>query len=111
MDVKKSFGLTGRIAEQLLRRAHITVNRNTIPFDSESPWNTSGIRLGTPALTTLGMKEKEMNVIADHIFYLLKNANQMRDGKFTVGEQILERIQKEISMLLQQFPLYPEIIL
>lgn len=111
MDVKKSFGLTGKVAEQLLRRAHITVNRNTIPFDSESPWNTSGIRLGTPALTTLGMKEKEMSIIANHIVCLLKNTNQMRDGKFTVDEQILERIQKEISMLLQQFPLYPEIIL
>lgn len=111
MDVRKSFGLTGRVAEQLLRRAHITVNRNTIPFDSESPWNTSGIRLGTPALTTLGMKENEMSVIADHIVYLLKNAKQIRDGKFTVDEQILQRIQKEISMLLQQFPLYPEIIL
>lgn len=111
IDVKKTFGITGRVAEQLLRKAHITVNRNTIPFDSESPWNTSGIRLGTPALTTLGMKEKEMHVIADYIVDLLKNANQMRDGKFTVDEQILERIQKEISMLLQQFPLYPEIIL
>lgn len=111
MDVKKSFGLTGRIAEQLLRKAHITVNRNTIPFDSESPWNTSGIRLGTPALTTLGMQEEEMNVIADYIVYLLKNANQTSEGKFSVEEQILERIQKEVSMLLQQFPLYPEIIL
>lgn len=111
VDVKKSFGLNGRVAEELLRKASITVNRNTIPFDSESPWKTSGIRLGTPALTTLGMKEEEMNVIADHIVKLLKNATETRDGKFTVDGQILNRVQKEISMLLQQFPLYPEIML
>lgn len=109
VDVKKSFGLNGRVAEELLRKACITVNRNTIPFDSESPWRTSGIRLGTPALTTLGMKEEEMNVIADHIVHLLKSATQTPDGKFTVDGQILNRVQNEISMLLQQFPLYPEI--
>lgn len=111
VDVKKSFGLNGRVAEELLRKACITVNRNTIPFDSENPWKTSGIRLGTPALTTLGMKEEEMNVIADHIVHLLKNATQTPDGKFTVDGQILNRVQEEVSMLLQQFPLYPEIML
>lgn len=111
VDVKKSFGLNGRNAEELLRKAFITVNRNTIPFDSESPWKTSGIRLGTPALTTLGMKEEEMRIITDHIVSLLKNATKQRDEKFTVDGQILNRVQKEISMMLQQFPLYPEIML
>ena len=68
VDVKSSFGMTGIEVEKLLDKINITCNKNTIPFDTEKPNYGSGIRLGTPAVTTLGMKEKDMEQIA--LFYL-----------------------------------------
>jgi glycine hydroxymethyltransferase len=66
MDLRQS-ELTGKIAQETLDRAHITVNKNTVPFETRSPFVTSGIRIGTPAVTTRGMKEPEMEIIADCI--------------------------------------------
>lgn len=68
----RSFGLTGKDAEELLVRAGITLNKNTIPYDPEKPFVTSGIRIGTPAVTTCGMKEREMELIAGMIVEVLK---------------------------------------
>src|SRR5262249_36822483 len=68
-----SFGLTGRHAETALREAQLTVNRNAIPFDKNGPWYTSGIRIGTPATTTLGMGHEEMHAIADLIVEVLSH--------------------------------------
>lgn len=116
IDVSR-FGLTGRQAETALRSAFITANRNAIPFDSQGPWYTSGIRLGTPALTTLGMGPQEMKEIADIIVSILSNTrsvNVQKTGQPSktnsiTPPQILENAQKRISELLSHFPLYPEI--
>lgn len=113
LDVAKTFHLTGRHAEGILRTAQMTVNRNAIPFDVNGPWYTSGIRLGTPALTTLGMKEKEMQEIASYIMELLKATTPV-DGsraKCHVDPDVLHSIQKRVNLLLERFPLYPELII
>jgi glycine hydroxymethyltransferase len=99
VDVMKSYGLTGLQAEPLLRKARITVNRNSIPRDPNGAWHTSGIRLGTPALTTLGMKEEEMRLIGRLIHELLHNAKAPP----------LEKTQMAVLSLLEKFPLYPEL--
>ncbi|MBI3212103.1 MAG: glycine hydroxymethyltransferase, partial [Simkania negevensis] len=115
LDVSKSFGLTGRQAENLLREAKITANRNSVPFDQHGAWFTSGIRLGTPALTTLGMGEKEMEKIAELIVFLLKGAKprieegKMNRSKADVAPLIIERVGREVEELLKKYPLYPEL--
>lgn len=117
-DVASSFGLTGRQAELLLRNARMTVNRNAIPFDTNGAWYTSGVRIGTPALTTLGMKEEEMAIIGDLIVKLLKAARPMSDengqpsrAKVHCETGILETVQKNVIELLEHFPLYPELVI
>ena len=112
IDVDSSFNLTGRQAESILRTSHLTVNRNSIPNDKNGAWYTSGIRLGTPAITTLGMKEKEMKILASVITDLLKNA-RAKDTKDTavIDKNILQKNQAIIKNLLNSFPLYPEIVI
>jgi glycine hydroxymethyltransferase len=90
-----SKGITGKEAEQLLGRAGITVNKNAIPFDGESRYVTSGVRIGTPLVTTRGMREREMELIADYIDRVITR----RD------EQTIQQIRKEILGLCQNFPL------
>jgi glycine hydroxymethyltransferase len=85
--------VTGKAAEKLLGEVDITVNKNTIPFDPESPFVTSGIRLGTPAVTTRGMKEDEMVILADLI-------NDTIEGKVDQKE-----IYKKVLELCKRFPL------
>nr|NGX44013.1 Serine hydroxymethyltransferase [Candidatus Anoxychlamydiales bacterium] len=119
MDVYSSFKLTGRQAETVLRSSGITVNRNSIPEDQNGPWYTSGIRLGTPALTTLGMKENEMKRVADVIYDVLKNSkptlnpktNGPSKAKSDTDPSILTENQNEIRNLLDNFILYPELVL
>lgn len=116
LDVS-GFGLTGRQAETLLREAHITVNRNAIPFDAQGPWYTSGIRLGTAAMTTLGMGKDEMAEIADIIYSILSHAKaavvqktgQPSKANAVAEAGVIEKAQKRVAQLLSQFPLYPEI--
>lgn len=117
-DVFSSFNLTGRQAELALREAHFTVNRNAVPFDTQGPWYTSGIRIGTPALTTLGMREKEMEQIAEMIVSLLKAtkaAPSEKEGisraKSVTDPQVLGNIRKQVETLLGRFPLYPELVI
>jgi glycine hydroxymethyltransferase len=112
------FNLTGRHAETALRQAHITANRNAIPFDKNGPWYTSGVRLGTPALTTLGMGEKEMDIIASIIHDCLTNTTPlpspqggMSKALCQVTPQIAQRLKDEVQELLKHFLLYPEISL
>lgn len=107
-----SFGLTGRQAEKALRLAHLTVNRNAIPFDINGPWYTSGVRIGTPAITTLGMGKNEMYEIADILVDLLKNSKASAESKAnsTTPPKIIENAQARVLELLKNFPLYPEIL-
>ncbi len=90
-------GLLGRAAENALHRAGITVNRNTIPFETNSPFNPSGIRLGTPAMTTRGMKETEMAQIGRWIVEVLRSHTD---------ESVLARVRKQVLELCEAFPLY-----
>jgi glycine hydroxymethyltransferase len=90
-------GLTGKVAEEALDKAGITVNKNTIPNETRSPFVTSGIRIGTPAATTHGLKEAEMVQVAGFIADALKN---------TENEAELQRIKGEVNALMKKFPLY-----
>ena len=94
----KSDTLTGKVAENTLVRADITVNKNAVPFETRSPFVTSGIRIGTPAVTTRGMKEAEMLKIADLIDRVLTN---------TEDDSVINRVKKEVNELSLNFPLYP----
>ncbi|TDM13717.1 serine hydroxymethyltransferase [Macrococcus bovicus] len=92
-----TFNLTGKIAEKALDEVGITTNKNTIPFDENSPFVTSGIRIGTPAVTTRGFKEEEMKEIAEIIADVLHNHED---------EETLERAKERVSTLVARFPLY-----
>ncbi len=90
-------GITGRDAENALHEAGITVNKNMVPFDERSPFVTSGIRLGTPALTTRGFKEEEMKKVARLIDRVLKNMG---------NEEIYKQVRGEVQEMCEAFPLY-----
>lgn len=119
MNVAKTFHLTGRQAETVLREAKLTVNRNAIPRDANGPWYTSGIRMGTPATTTLGMKQPEMREIASIICDLLREVKPAIDektgapskAKVLVAPSIMLRAQARVADVLKGFPLYPELII
>jgi glycine hydroxymethyltransferase len=91
--------LTGKKAEKALEEAGITVNKNTVPFDKKSPFITSGIRIGTPALTTRGMKEPEMEAIAGMMCRVLNNIED---------ESVITHVREEAKNLCEAFPLYAE---
>ena len=92
-------GLSGKKAEKALENAGMTVNKNTVPFDQKSPFITSGIRVGTPAITTRGMKEPEMEKIAEMMARVIENYKD---------EKVIEGVKKETRALCDAFPLYPE---
>ena len=97
----REHGLTGLQAEKLLDSCAITVNKNTIPFDPEKPFVTSGLRIGTPAVTTRGMKEAEMLEISGLIAKIIENPN---------NETVLDEAKREVKNLTERFPLYPELV-
>jgi glycine hydroxymethyltransferase len=94
----RSKGLTGKAAEQALDRAGITVNKNTVPKETQSPFVTSGIRIGTPAVTTRGMREPEMRRVAELIDRVLGAADDAA---------VAARVREEVRELTSRFPLYP----
>ena len=94
-----SKGITGKVAEAALGQAGITVNKNAIPFDQNPPMVASGVRLGTPAVTTRGMGEPEMDLIAEFIARVLEGPDQAKT---------LAIVKAEIEALCRKFPLYPE---
>ena len=89
--------ITGKLAENALEKADITVNKNMVPFDDKSPFVTSGIRVGTAAITTRGFKEEDMQEIVDLIDQVLTNAED---------EQNLQDVKKHVLALVSRFPLY-----
>ena len=93
-------GLTGKIASSALDRARITVNKNAIPFDLNPPAQAGGIRLGSPAVTTRGMKENEMRAIAGLLDKVLGGLNE---------EGVIEQVVRDVEALVRRFPLYPEL--
>lgn len=94
-------GLTGKKAQEVLDKAHITLNRNAVPFDDKSPFVTSGIRVGVPAITTRGMKENDMETVVAMIDKVLMNMD---------NEKIISDTKAEVKTWMQQFPMYPELI-
>jgi glycine hydroxymethyltransferase len=112
MDVS-SFGLTGRQAESALLQSGIVTNRNSIPRDPNGAWYTSGIRMGTPALTTRGLGTGEMDVIADLIATVLKETSpgltsEGKPGKvrYVLDEKVADRVSRQATDLVAGFPLY-----
>jgi len=119
VDVRK-FGLNGRQAEAAVRAAGVTLNRNVVPDESNGAWYTSGLRLGTPAVTTLGMRADEMIEIADVLATVLHEtapgviASGRNRGKpslvqFRLDEQVAGQARSRVADLLTAHPLYPEI--
>lgn len=96
VEVKSLTGLTGKDAEKLLDRVNITCNKNTVPNDTEKPFITSGIRLGSPAITTRGFQKEDMKVIAKCIYDALMNPE---------NEEILEQVRKDVKILANTYPL------
>lgn len=97
LDVNSSFNLTGKEAEKLLDEVGITTNKNTIPFDTKSPFVTSGIRIGTPAVTSRGLIEGDMEWLAEIIYNVLSNPED---------EQVKEQARKAVAMICNTYPLY-----
>jgi len=93
-------GITGKDAQAALEEAGIIVNKNTIPFDTRSPFVTSGLRLGTPALTTRGMRESEMKYIAELIVKVLENPND---------SELKLKVRREVEELCKKFPIYEDL--
>ncbi len=92
--------LTGKKAQETLDKAHITLNKNAVPFDDKSPFVTSGIRIGVPAVTTRGMKEADMETVVNMIDKVLMNADD---------QAVIAAVKTEVREFMQQFPLYPEL--
>ncbi len=92
--------ITGKKAQETLDKAHITLNKNAVPFDDKSPFVTSGIRVGVPAITTRGMKEEHMQIVVDLIDRILCNIDD---------EKTITAVRNEVKTFMQQFPLYPEL--
>ncbi|HEX6334343.1 MAG TPA: serine hydroxymethyltransferase [Flavisolibacter sp.] len=92
--------LTGKKAQETLDRAHITLNKNAVPFDDKSPFVTSGIRVGVPAITTRGMKEAHMQTVVDLIDRVLMDAD---------NPDVISGTASDVHAFMQQFPLYPEL--
>lgn len=98
IDLRSKFpDLTGKVAENTLVKADITINKNMVPFDSRSPFTTSGIRVGTPAITTRGLKEEHMSVIVDLIDEVLSNVED---------ESIIDGVRTKVNAMMTEFPLF-----
>jgi glycine hydroxymethyltransferase len=92
--------LTGKKAQETLDKAHITLNKNAVPFDDKSPFVTSGIRVGVPAVTTRGMNESNMEIVVSLVDKVLMNADD---------ENVISSVRSEVREFMGQFPLYPEL--
>jgi len=104
-------GKTGKVAEKALDKAHITVNKNMVPFDDQSPFVTSGIRIGTPFLTTRGLKEDDLRQIAKLVDKIISNIKTNEIPKkigidsTVIDDAVIEEVKKEVKEITQRFPL------
>jgi glycine hydroxymethyltransferase len=119
-DVEATYGLTGLQAEAALRRCGLTLNRNVLPFDANGPWYTSGLRLGTSAITTLGLGSDEIAEIADVIHSVLsqtspgtatagENERKATKGRYEVAPSVIAEAQARTKDVLDRYPVYPAI--
>lgn len=92
--------ITGKKAQETLDKAHITLNKNAVPFDDKSPFVTSGIRVGVPAITTRGLNEAHMRTVVEFIDKIMKNIDD---------EKVISMVKNDVHSFMQQFPLYPEL--
>ena len=98
IDLRTKFPeISGKKVENTLVLAHITVNKNMVPFDSRSPFLTSGLRVGTPAITTRGLKEKHMGVIVDLIDEVISNIE---------NESVISKVGEKVIEMMKSFPLF-----
>ncbi|MHB1446748.1 MAG: glycine hydroxymethyltransferase [Acidimicrobiales bacterium] len=117
VDVAGSYGLTGRQAESSLLEAGVVTNRNSIPADPNGAWYTSGVRLGTPALTTLGLGPAEMDEVADIIATTLRATQPastrtgLSQARYRLDAGVAEAGRQRSADLLDRFPLYPSVVL
>jgi glycine hydroxymethyltransferase len=116
LDVASTHGITGRQAEDAVRRCGITLNRNPIPFDLNGPWYTSGLRFGTAAVTTLGMGKDEMAEIASVVALVLKHVKSATTksgapdkAKYHLDPGVRDQAKARVDALLASFPVYPEL--
>jgi glycine hydroxymethyltransferase len=94
--------ITGKKAQETLDKAHITLNKNAVPFDDKSPFVTSGIRVGVPAITTRGMKEEDMQTVVEFIDKILTNIE---------SDKVINDVKEDVHSFMKSFPLYPELII
>ena len=93
----RSKNITGKEAEESLVKADITLNKNMVPFDSQSPFITSGIRIGTPAITTRGIKEKSISEIVECIDTVLSNHN---------NDKIIKNVKEKVNKMMNKYPIF-----
>jgi len=114
----RAMGLTGRQAENALFKCNITLNRNALPFDPNGPWYTSGLRIGTAAMTTLGMGKVEMEELGEIIADVLKNTKAapnpkesagLSRTKYLIDDKVRSEALRRVESLLSRFPVYPEL--
>lgn len=116
----RNTAINGRQGESVLRECGITCNRNALPFDPNGPWYTSGLRLGTPAITTLGMNEDDMKEIASIITLIIKNTKpalikkgknegQPSKARYVIPGDISKEAKTRVKVLLEKYPVYPEL--
>ena len=92
--------ITGKKAQETLDKAHITLNKNSVPYDDKSPFVTSGMRVGVPAITTRGLKADHMQTVVDMIDTVLMHADD---------EKTISTVRDQVKSFMLQFPLYPEL--
>jgi glycine hydroxymethyltransferase len=116
VDVSATYGLTGRQAETALRECGITLNRNALPFDENGPWYTSGLRVGTPAVTTLDMGTHEMREIGAIMHQVLSQVTPTTTGsgktskaKYRLETRAAEAARSRVHALLDRHPVYPQL--
>ena len=110
------YGLTGKQAEAAMFECGITANANALPYDKNGAWWTSGVRLGTPALTTLGMNEEDMKEVASIVDFVLKNTKpgvtkegKPAKGKIVISDETKAAARERVNKLLKAHVLYPEL--